>query len=135
MKRMIVNLVQCLAIGAALSGMVRVVPAHELTSSECREGGDFIKHAAMSRDYGVSREMFLDRMQSDLAMIQAFPPHLRWFVQDPDDEELLSGAARLVFDAPRAPESHQSAFLEACLARVSDGPERAGTPSSAADAQ
>jgi hypothetical protein len=52
-------------------------------------------------------------------LIQAFPPELRWFVQDQDDAELLTSAARLVFDSPREPQSHQSEFLAACTARVS----------------
>ena len=91
---------------------------HDLTLDECLEGSDFIKHAAMSRDYGITREAFLDRMQSDFQMILPFPPHMRWFVQDKDDEALLTQAAQTVFDSPREPESHQSEFLAACVERV-----------------
>ena len=63
--------------------------AHDLTLAECIEGSDFIKHAAMSRENGMTRENFLGRMESDIKVIRQFPPQLRWFVQDRDDEELL----------------------------------------------
>ena len=107
-----------LALAVVLCALPSAVPAHDLTLAECIEGGDFIKNAAMSRENGMTREAFLGRMESDLRVIQQFPPQLRWFVQDRDDEELLTWAARLVFDAPREPESHQSEFLAACTARV-----------------
>ena len=90
------------------------VAAHDLTDDECREGGDFIEHAAMSRDHGLSRDDFLRRMQEDLQAIQAFPPALRWFVQDPADEAFLVAAAERVFDVPRAPAEHRSDFVEVC---------------------
>jgi hypothetical protein len=109
-----------LALASAISGIACAAGAHDLTLAECAEGGDFIMHAAMSRENGMTREAFLERMENDIRMIQAFPPQLRWFVQDEDDEELLTSAARLVFDSPREPESHQSEFLAACTARVSD---------------
>src|SRR5690242_7758887 len=79
------------------------VAAHDLSASECREGAEFIEHAAISRDNGLSREAFMLRMQEDIAAIQAFPPALRWFVQDSADEQLLVGAAQQVFDEPRTP--------------------------------
>jgi len=104
-------------LAAIMGGLALPAGAHELTMSECLEGSDFIKNAALSRDYGISRDDFLGRMQSDLEAIQAFPPELRWFVQDQDDETLLVGFAQRVFDAPQAPESHQSDFLAACVQR------------------
>jgi len=97
---------------------VTSVAAHDLTADECQEGAEFIEHAAMSRENGLSREDFLRRMQEDLQAIQAFPPALRWFVQDAADEELLVGAAVQVFDAPRAPEDHRNDFEHACAERV-----------------
>lgn len=100
-----------------MSGFALPAAAHELSMSECLEGSDFIKNAALSRDYGMSREDFIGRMQSDLVAIQAFPPELRWFVQDEEDETLLVGFAQSVFDAPQAPEHHQSEFLAACVQR------------------
>ena len=98
------------------------VAAHDLSADECREGAEFIEHAAMSRDYGLSRDDFLRRLQDDIQAIQAFPPALRWFVQDAADEELLVGAAQRVFDAPRAPEDHRSEFVQACAARLTVAP-------------
>jgi hypothetical protein len=106
---------------AALGGFGMAAQAHDLTLDECIEGSDFIKHAAMSRDYGLSREAFLGRMASDIDAIQAFPPQLRWFVQDDDDKALLTEAAERVFDAPREPETHQSDFLLVCVERAGGG--------------
>ena len=102
-------------LGLALSA---AVAAHDLSADECREGAEFIEHAAMSRDNGLSRDDFLRRMQEDLQAIQAFPPALRWFVQDAADEELLMGAAQRVFDAPRRPEDHRSDFVQVCSERL-----------------
>jgi hypothetical protein len=92
--------------------------AHDLTMDECMEGSDFIMHAAQSRDMGLSREEFISRMQGDILAIQSIPPELRWFVQDADDEALLMSHAEGVFDAPQAPQVHQSHFLETCFARI-----------------
>jgi len=97
--------------------------AHDLSAAECREGAEFIEHAAMSRDSGLSRDDFLRRLQEDLQAIQAFPPALRWFVQDAADEELLVGAAQRVFDTPRSPEDHRSDFAIACEARLVATPD------------
>src|SRR5262245_20389256 len=121
MTAKLTTLAKQLVLAAAIGGLSCATVAHELTLAECAEGSDFIMHAAMSRQNGMTREAFLERMESDIRLIQAFPPHLRWFVQDEDDEELLTSAARLVFDSPREPESHQSEFLAACAARVSAG--------------
>jgi hypothetical protein len=103
-----------LMLAAVLGGSVCGAAAHDLTSRECQEGGDFIKHAAMSRDNGITRTAFLERLESDLLLISQYPPHLRWFVQDQDDEILLVEAARTVFDSPRDPLSHESEFLAKC---------------------
>ncbi|HZP86277.1 MAG TPA: hypothetical protein VFB54_05615 [Burkholderiales bacterium] len=92
--------------------------AHDLTIDECIEGGEFIQHAAMSRDSGLSREAFLGQMQADLIAIQAFPPQLRWFVQDEADATLLVSQAEQVFDDPRAPDHHRSDFLHTCFDRI-----------------
>jgi hypothetical protein len=88
--------------------------AHDLTATECREGGEFIEHAAMSRDQGLGRDEFLNKMEEDIRAIQMFPPDLRWFVQDETDQALLLGAAQQVFDAPRTPEDHRNEFVQAC---------------------
>lgn len=94
------------------------VAAHDLTVQECHEGGDFIRNAALSRDGGITREQFIDRIRSDIDLIQAFPPDLRWFVQDAEDEQLLVGAAQKVFDAPTEPEQHRDEFLTHCFAAI-----------------
>ncbi|MFO1314628.1 MAG: hypothetical protein U1F58_03410 [Burkholderiales bacterium] len=103
---------------AALAGSL-VAAASPLTVAECFEGGDFIANAARARDNGVRRDVFLARLEEDLMLIQAYPPALRWFAKDADDEELLSHAARDVFDAPAAPEAHRARFLAVCFTRAS----------------
>ena len=118
MTAKLATLAKQLTLAALVGGLSCAAPAHELTVAECVEGGDFIMHAAMSRENGMTREDFMARMESDIRLIQAFPPHLRWFVQDDDDAQLLMSAAQLVFDLPREPESHQSEFVAACTARV-----------------
>jgi hypothetical protein len=91
------------------------VTAHPLTLAECNEGGEFIRNAALARDNGVTREFFVDKLVEDLLVIQSFPPHLRWFVQDSNDEKLLSDAVYKVFDEPMAAEQHESSFIGACI--------------------
>ena len=89
--------------------------AHPLTLAECNEGGEFIRNAALARDNGMTREFFVDKLTEDLVMIQSFPPHLRWFVQDSGDEKLLSEAVFKVFDEPMTAEQHESSFIGACI--------------------
>ena len=137
MQPKLTTLAKQLTLAAVLSGLTGAAAAHDLTLDECLEGSDFIMHAAMSRDYGITREAFLDRMQSDFQMILQFPPHMRWFVQDKDDEALLTQAAQMVFDSPRKPESHQSEFLAVCVERVGRSaaadPDQADRNASAAE--
>ena len=64
---------------------------------ECREAGDFIRNAALSRDNGISRDFFMSRLADDLEVIRSFPPHVRWFVRNELDEALLTDAAANVF--------------------------------------
>jgi hypothetical protein len=129
MRTGLATMAKRLILAAVLGGPACGAAAHGLTLRECLEGGDFIKHAAMSRDNGITREVFLERIESDLLAIRQYPPHLRWFVQDQDDEALLVQAARTVFDSPRDPPSHVSEFLAKCVERVGRGP---GTDSSQA---
>jgi hypothetical protein len=89
--------------------------AHAITLVECREGGEFIRNAALARDAGVTRDFFIGKLEEDLMLIRAFPPQLRWFVQDEADEQFLSERAEQVFDAPRQPEEHETAFVRDCL--------------------
>ena len=104
---------------ALLFGMVLTfaspLAAHELSMQECFEGGDFIANAAMSRDNGIAKDEFVDRLVGDIRVIQAFPRELRWFVADPEDAEFLHAEATLVFDRPQRPESHRAQFLSRCF--------------------
>ncbi len=94
---------------------MRLASSHAITRSECSEGSDFIRNAALSRDNGLSRSDYLTQLRGDLQTIRAFPPELRWFAQDESDEALLISAATDVFDDPHAPDEHRRAFLERCL--------------------
>jgi len=131
MKTELTTLAKRTLLATALSWMCSAASAHELTLDECLEGSEFIKHAAMSRDYGIKREDFLERMHADIMAIQQFPPQLRWFVQDDADAALLTGAAERVFDSPREPGAHESDFLQTCSAQVA---QSADTGVAAADA-
>ncbi|MFO1322166.1 MAG: hypothetical protein U1F52_21375 [Burkholderiales bacterium] len=103
---------------AAVLALACAAQAHDLTVQECHEGSDFIRNAALSREAGIARAEFIDRMRSDIDLIQSYPPELRWFVQDDDDEQLLLGAAQKVFDTPDAPERHRAEFLASCFAAI-----------------
>ena len=89
--------------------------AHPLTLAECAEGGEFVRNAALARDAGASREFFIGKLEEDLLLIQAFPPQLRWFVQDAMDEEFLSRRVARVFEKPMKPEQHEAAFISDCI--------------------
>jgi hypothetical protein len=103
----------CLAVALA-TGAEAALP----TLTDCMEGSDFVANAARSRDNGMTRASFLDRLDADLVAIRAFPPELRWFARNPDDERFLVAHAARVFDRPQAPERHQAEFLAACLDRA-----------------
>lgn len=103
---------------AALAAWPAPGTAGELTVRECAEGSDFIRNAAHARDNGMPKAHFLSKIRDDLEMIKAFPPELRWFVQDDDDAAFLLQAATEVFQRPRAPQSHQADFFKACLAKT-----------------
>jgi hypothetical protein len=93
--------------------------AHPLSKEECVEGSDFIKNAALSRENGMDGMTFLAKMLADIAAIRAFPPDLRWFVQDQHDEDYLLKAITDVFENPQEPQAHQRHFLGECLTRTS----------------
>jgi len=111
MKRHVICTIGVFALGSACA-----IPAfsHELTLAECTEGGEFIRHAALARDNGMTRAFFLGKLEEDLMLIRAFPPELRWFAQDASDEKLLTEAVLQVFDAPLKPEQHEAAFIMNC---------------------
>lgn len=87
------------------------------SANECVEAGDFIGNAALARDGGITEEQFLARIHEDLEVIKAFPPQLRWFVQDDDDARFLVEAASAVFREPKAAAEHRADMIRACMAR------------------
>ena len=109
-----------LVLGAVITGLLntgfaRIDPS---VVQECREGGDFIRNAALARDHGMPRDDFLGRMRDDFVVVRAFPPALRWFVHSPADERFLDSQTEQVFDAPEAPDQHRAAFVARCLQRA-----------------
>jgi len=106
-----------IAIVATL-GWSLVAAAHPHSARECREGGDFIRNAALARDAGYTREFFVGRLEEDFVMIRAFPPDLRWFVRDPGDEEFLRGEVEAVFGTPTNSDQHRTGFLQRCILRA-----------------
>jgi len=91
--------------------------AHPHSAGECREGGDFIRNAALARDAGYSREFIVGRLEEDFLLIRAFPAPLRWFVQDEGDEDYLRRELATVFDTPESGEQHRAGFVERCIQR------------------
>ena len=49
--------------------------------------------------------------------IRAFPPALRWFVHDADDERFLRVEVEAVFDKPETSERHRAGFMARCTER------------------
>ena len=74
--------------------------AHSLSKEECAEGSKFIKNAALSRENGMDGATYIAKLLADFAVIKSFPIHLRWFVQDQQDEDFLLKAATEVFEHP-----------------------------------
>ncbi len=92
--------------------------AHKPSLQECREAGEFVRNAALARDAGMRRDDFLGRLEGDLVAIRGYPPALRWFAQDADDEAFLIAAVEVVFDSPMRSSEHESETLRKCLARM-----------------
>ena len=106
---------------AALLACAGAACAHRPSVQECREAGEFIRNAALSRDAGVTREAFISRLQGDLIAIRNYSPALRWFAQDEDDEAFLVTAVEGVFDRPASSVEHETDLLRSCLARMEAG--------------
>lgn len=100
--------------------MLSPLAAHELSISECKEGADYIRNAAISRDHGISEAKFMQIFETDMRMIQAVPKELRWFVQDEEDEAFLRAQLDEVFNRPQPPQQHAKAFGEACVLRTEE---------------
>jgi hypothetical protein len=109
-----------LLLGTAIAAVMAagIAGAHPLSRQECTEGSDFIRNAAHSRDNGMDGMTFLNRAIEDMATIKAFPPSLRWFVQDQSDEDYLLAAVSRVFSSPTEPRTHQSDFFTDCMKRA-----------------
>ncbi len=99
-----------------------VCMAHQPSRQECVEGGDFIKNAALARDRGMPEESFISKIQDDIEVIKAFPPPLRWFVQDDEAADFLIAAATEVFRKPQEANKHRANFIKACLLKVGAKP-------------
>ena len=106
------------AIGLLAIGACVQARAGQSTIVECIEGSDFIANAAASRDNGMSRKAFLERLEGDFLAIRAYPVALRWFVKDADDERFLRSAVADVYDRPQAPDRHRERFFAACVSRA-----------------
>jgi hypothetical protein len=94
--------------------------AHQPTLNECLEGAEFIGNAALLRDSGRpegEREVFVGRAIAELEMIQQFPPELRWFAQDEEDEKFLLDEIVRVWDQPQDPQDHYRQFFDRCVQR------------------
>ena len=89
------------------------VLADQHTDAECREGGEFIRDAARSRDAGMAREVFMNQLINDLMAIYSFAPEPRWFARDESDEQMLIEHAERVFDRLADPLQHEGEFLKA----------------------
>jgi hypothetical protein len=103
---------------AVLAALSSAAAAHSLSNQECIEGSDFIKNAALSRENGLDGTRFISITLADFEAIKNFPPELRWFVQDKQDEDYLLAAVQEVFEHPRDPADHQHSFLDQCLKRA-----------------
>ena len=111
---------------AALTAWSLASAAQPHSAAECREGSDFIRNAALSRDAGATRAFFVGRLEEDLVAIRAFPAALRWFVHSAEDEAFLRTEVHEVFDAPEASELHRDGFLERCARRAERVASRGG---------
>jgi hypothetical protein len=111
-------LTKTILLAAVLSLSVGQAFARKPTVQECREAGEFIRNAALSRDNGMKRDAFIDRLQGDLMAIRGHPPAMRWFAQDEEDEAFLIASVETVFDQPKKSTEHETDMLHKCLARV-----------------
>jgi hypothetical protein len=98
-----------------IAAFVPNASAHPVSVQECSEGGEFIGNAARSRDAGMTREAFLERFEHDVVMLEALPSEYRWFIQDEADAQYLREAIQEVFDAPKAPITHEMEFISRCI--------------------
>ena len=111
MKSVIRGQLACAALLLACA-MPGIASTH--TSAECREGGEFIRNAALSRDNGLPKDAFLNHLIADLSMIRSLPEGVRWFARDEADESLLIRHAERVYDYRMSAKHNEEEFLAAC---------------------
>ena len=117
MKR--VTRVLLLAAALPLADATPVI-AGSHTTAECREGGEFIRNATLSRDNGLPKDAFLRHLIADLSMIRSLPAEIRWFARDEADESLLIRHAERVYNHRRSPKDHEKEFLAECDKNIDD---------------
>lgn len=100
--------------------------AFTVAEQSCREGEDFIRNAALSRDYGISASEFIGRVEADLLWLKSLKPEQRWFAQDDEDAALLRAAVRSVFTHRLTPAQHGEAFRQACSQAMAAAASRQG---------
>lgn len=103
------------AVAALLLSAAAPATARFLTHQDCREGGDFIRNAALSRDNGISARVFTERLEGDLQVVGSLPVESRWFVYGDAEADLLRRQVAEVFEQPQPPDAHLRNFLASCL--------------------
>lgn len=103
---------------ALLLATAMPVTASRHESAECREGGEFIRNAAISRDNGLPKDDFITHLIADLSMIRGLPEGMRWFARDEADESLLVRHAERVYDYRMSAKDNEDAFLAECSRSV-----------------
>lgn len=88
--------------------------AESLSATDCAEGGDFIRNAALSRNNGLAAEQFLERLEGDLLMLRGIPEASRWFAYSTIEENLLRQGSLSVFRNPKDPQAHHDEFVRLC---------------------
>ena len=88
---------------------------HTRSKLECAQLKVFIQVHAYSRDHGaLTKQTSLDILESDLALIKAFPEQARWFVEDDADARFIVREVVRVFDDPLEPDVQGAAAEERC---------------------
>ena len=98
---------RALLAASAWVAMLSTLPtgAQGATSTllECLEGADFIANAAASRDNGLERGVFLDRLEGDFVAIRAFPVALRCSSRTPTTRRSCAPPSRTSTTARSTP--------------------------------
>lgn len=104
----------------------RSAHAHGRSDHECTEAAEMIGHFADARDAhsldeskGVGKEEALSQYDAGWEVVKTFPPELRWFLEDDDDNNLLRAGVEKVFDHPElTPEMLNTEFKAGCIQRA-----------------